>query len=447
MQKLLLEKGFREINKFNESLGGWQEIGDTMQRKAVLVSNNIDRFETVIEPKGYIGRIDNVPVDVNHSRQHSGAYLSNIQVEKDLVIPWMNGETKTLKSALTGIFVVPKTARWFYTDRDGKIQDNGSLYELAKNNRLIAPSVDFISINSRAIDGILHYLKWDLRRCSLLTITPGQQDSGWVRSIIENIDSQTNFEYKQEFLTREIENYRKCFCLFDKDNILDYTKYKLPYRKLVGSDFETDLSLLSNAMQEVLGGDLTDNDKQEAYKILYNEYRNLGIDDKDIPKINTMPEIKDIIKDQLNTDFTIQSISVDLVSEGQPMLAKLSMEGEGYKLDSINPVEVETETEVETEDTEVRKQTTEPDQMDEVLRALKELQQRMNKYETEKRELEPTPEPEAEQEAEPEPEVEQIKEDLENTERSMESVDEPQTEPEKQNNVNFGDYIKRIKTI
>lgn len=200
---------------FEDRQKGWRKVGDELVRDVVIVYNGIDRIETIIDPRGYVGDPSIVISDYDHNAIQTGAYLTNFRVLDTLEIEGLDGQKQILRDVLVAEDHIPKSAKCFFWVRGvtpqgqvyktGQKASNGSMYEQALNNQLNAVSVDFAPIkkyknkNGEIEDGIVFdpatgittYRYWDLRFVSHLDVAAGQQFSGFVRSI-ETINEPIN---------------------------------------------------------------------------------------------------------------------------------------------------------------------------------------------------------------------------------------------------------------
>lgn len=157
-----------------------QSRNDERVLEVVLVYNGVDRYDTIIEPKGLKTDPSIVIVDYNHRQVDTGAYLTNLRVVKDYSVEGIDGESQKLDEALIGDIHIPATAEMFFFDKDGNKKSNGNLYSAVTNGHIKSVSVDFRpkkeSLNRKT--GVTTYKEWDLMKLSLLDVAPGQQYSG-----------------------------------------------------------------------------------------------------------------------------------------------------------------------------------------------------------------------------------------------------------------------------
>jgi len=190
--------------------------GRTNERvlEVVLVYSGVDRFDTIIEPRGMKTDPKVVVVDYNHKGVSTGAYLRNVRVEKNYKIE--NGEV--LEEALVGEIHVPQDAEMFYHTREGEKKSNGNLHEAVTKGQVQSVSVEFRPYKGKQRTdiktGITTFEEWDLIRLSLLDVAPGQPYSGIkiTRSlIIDNNNMQrylnTLVKYNNKFgiISKELE--------------------------------------------------------------------------------------------------------------------------------------------------------------------------------------------------------------------------------------------------
>jgi hypothetical protein len=128
-------------------------------------------------------------VDYNHNRENTGAFLNNLRIENNVeVIDSANdGLIRTIDEALLVNLVVPKTARKYIrktlTDRLGRrfetneILDQGSLYEALLRGEIKSVSIEATVLESVFEDKTEIITKWDLKKLSLLSTTPGTPTS------------------------------------------------------------------------------------------------------------------------------------------------------------------------------------------------------------------------------------------------------------------------------
>lgn len=218
---------------FSPTDKGWQRIlldDNTyeLQREVVLVYNGIDRYDTIIEPRGMNTNPTTVTNDYNHNNVNTGAYFTDLEVKKDIEVQGIGDEKVMLDEALTAIYHIPEFAELRYKVRGvneqgisyytGAVASNGSLYEMAERDEIKAVSVGFrpVSVKNHITGeieagerldkntGITTYLHWDLINVSVLDTTPGQPFSGFVRKLnIENNIMENKEEVKKEVETTE----------------------------------------------------------------------------------------------------------------------------------------------------------------------------------------------------------------------------------------------------
>jgi hypothetical protein len=173
--------------------------------EVVLVYDGVDRFDTVIEPRGMKTDPSIVIVDYNHKRVSTGAYLKNVRVETDYKI--QNGSV--LKEALVGEIHIPEDSEMFYHNREGEKKTNGNLFEAVSKGQIQSVSVEFRPYKGKqkfdTRTGITTYQEWDLISLSLLDVAPGQPYSGIkiTRSII-NQNRMSIDEIKKAIANGEI---------------------------------------------------------------------------------------------------------------------------------------------------------------------------------------------------------------------------------------------------
>jgi len=164
-------------------------FNDTKKRvlTVALVTERLDRYNTIINPEGCITDFRNVIVDFRHSRISTGARLTNKRIGE---VTLDTGETVR---ALIGDLEVYQNNELNVVDKiTGATRSDGNAYEAVESGRIIAVSVDFMPIESsiwfNEKTGVTEYRQWSLRCLSLLDIPAGQEDS-----IILNIRSLDNF--------------------------------------------------------------------------------------------------------------------------------------------------------------------------------------------------------------------------------------------------------------
>jgi len=173
--------------------------------EVVLVYDGVDRFDTVIEPRGMKTDPSIVIVDYNHKRVSTGAFLRNVRVETNYKI--QNGDV--LKEALVGDIHIPEDSEMFYHNREGEKKTNGNLFEAVSKGQIQSVSVEFRPYKGKqkfdTRTGITTYQEWDLISLSLLDVAPGQPYSGIkiTRSII-NQNRMSIDEIKKAIANGEI---------------------------------------------------------------------------------------------------------------------------------------------------------------------------------------------------------------------------------------------------
>ena len=76
--------------------------------RVALVSEIVDSYSTIINPKGCVSPLESVPVDYNHNRISTGAYMTDAGYT-DIDIPDGHGGTKTVSAKMVDVHV-PKVA-------------------------------------------------------------------------------------------------------------------------------------------------------------------------------------------------------------------------------------------------------------------------------------------------------------------------------------------------
>lgn len=298
---------------------GWVRNGDELTRDVVIVYNGVDRWNTIIDPKGLRTDTSTVTVDYNHNRLHTGAYLDNFRVESQLEVPGVDGEPIVLNDVLIATMHIPKTAQMYYLEGRRK-RSNGSLYEAALRGELPAVSVDFKPVPWKdqksgkvmageitdTKTGIVTYRYWDLSNVSLLDITPGQQFSGFVRMLrINNVTAMLKKESKVQ-LQRAAE-------------VIDsYTKDDVEYIRLAFGD-NTELELPAEQANKLFRmedkpedsenepDDKSDNesdDPMSEMRKMMEEMRKMCDDTK-----RMYDELKGQTRSNLNTDELVEKIT------------------------------------------------------------------------------------------------------------------------------------------
>lgn len=175
-----------------------------------LVTDRVDRYNTVIEPSGCMTDFRNVMVDHNHNFVPTGAKLTNKRIEN---VTLDDGE---VVEALVGDILVEKNHELH--DEDGKVK--GNLFDWLINGRIFSVSVYFESIEEQRNNqtGFVRFLKWSLRALSFLDTISGQEDSfilniqrrsnepekAYIRSINLHLDDNTMSNKREDINEQEV---------------------------------------------------------------------------------------------------------------------------------------------------------------------------------------------------------------------------------------------------
>ena len=153
-------------------------FSDTKKRviTVALVTERIDKYNTIINPEGCVTDFRNVVVDFRHSRISTGARLTNKRVENVTL------DTGEIVRALLGDIEVFEDSQLRLRDpQTGQTRDDGNAYQAIDNGRILSVSVDFApikeSIWKNEITGTIEYKRWSLNCLSMLDIPAGQEDS------------------------------------------------------------------------------------------------------------------------------------------------------------------------------------------------------------------------------------------------------------------------------
>ncbi|MFX1499331.1 MAG: hypothetical protein ACFFDH_00040 [Promethearchaeota archaeon] len=201
---LAFEEAVKETRQFIRLLRSIDKE-DELIRKFAIVSELEDSFNTIIPPDGLIHPVENVPVDYNHERKATGAYLVDLGVQ-DVEVE-INGEKRNIKSRVVEVHI-PKSAKiWTKETHEAYLrgelnrEDIPSLYEAVKNGDIAWVSVEFEPVKNkieRVFDNagtLLRevYNEWRLKFLSLLDTKPGQDLAFQVRMYKDNSKiSKTN---------------------------------------------------------------------------------------------------------------------------------------------------------------------------------------------------------------------------------------------------------------
>lgn len=170
---------------------------DTAEEKVlevVIVSDVVDRYDTIIKPEGMRTDPGVIVIAYNHRGVSTGAYLTNTRVIDDYEVEGINGSTEKIR-ALVGEIRVPKTAEMFYFDQDGRKRSNGNLFEAVEAGHIRSVSINFrpVKQSTDTRTGVTTYLTYDVVEISVLDVAPGQQYSG-VKVIRGFLNESDRFE-------------------------------------------------------------------------------------------------------------------------------------------------------------------------------------------------------------------------------------------------------------
>jgi hypothetical protein len=199
---ILFEKASNKKARKMNTAQNWRvlNIRATSKEKIIevgIVSERVDSYKTVIEPNGLVSDLKSVPVDYNHNRISTGAYLEDLGVQEIEIE--VGGKKETIRSRVVEIHV-PQTARmWDKTNRSDKPENVPSLYDNIENGRIRWVSVDFypleddVEVVRNKSGKILRevFKKWRLNFLSLLDTKPGQDDSFFLNVRKFNFSSRT----------------------------------------------------------------------------------------------------------------------------------------------------------------------------------------------------------------------------------------------------------------
>ena len=228
-------------------------VDTKMVFEVVIVSGETDRYQTIIEPKGFRNGSTTI-IDFNHNGIDSGCSLDNIREIKN----YQRKDGSVLESALIGDITVPSSARMYYRDKQGIIQDFGNLQEALTNNQIKSVSVQFSPFKEEIAtlpSGIKVYRAWELPSLSFLNITPGQGSSEIKRTRSLDPTNPNN---------QTMSKYKIGDCLESKVEILEVLATDTPTYRVSINGQETEMSEenLSNYSSENSQEDERDEDKE-----------------------------------------------------------------------------------------------------------------------------------------------------------------------------------------
>lgn len=166
--------------------------GKNLVVTVALVTERVDRYNTIIEPEGCNTDFRNVVIDYNHNHVNTGAKLTNKRTEKITL-----DDGQEVRALVGDIVVTPQNE---VHDEDGKAQ--GKLFDWIQSGRMFSVSIDFspIEVFTKVQDNFNRFVKWTLEKLSFLdgrVGVPGQEDS-FILNIQER--SKTNNKIKRKIL-------------------------------------------------------------------------------------------------------------------------------------------------------------------------------------------------------------------------------------------------------
>jgi hypothetical protein len=166
--------------------------------RVAIVSEEVDSYDTVINPDGLVSPLESVPVDYNHNRVSTGAKIKDAGYEM-IEVPDGNGGKKKTKSRVVEVEVYKDSKLRTQQNKD-KEDTIPSAYEAVENGRIGWVSIDFEPIkeyievvyNSAGEKLREVYNRWRLNFLSLLDTKPGQ-DTAYIMSVrMKNLNSNLN---------------------------------------------------------------------------------------------------------------------------------------------------------------------------------------------------------------------------------------------------------------
>jgi len=136
-----------------------------------IVSDRVDRYNTIIEPEGCMTDFSNVMIDYNHNNYDCGCKLINRRIES---IDLDNGDRV---KALVGDIEIYETSML----RNEKGEEIKSVFEALDKKQIKAVSVRFRPVDNETYENkntkIRRYRKWELPSLALLDVPSGQGDA------------------------------------------------------------------------------------------------------------------------------------------------------------------------------------------------------------------------------------------------------------------------------
>lgn len=218
----------------NIDLDNYTLQGDSLVYEVVIVSNQKDRYKTIIEPTG-LRNITTTVIDYNHNQLNTGARLFATKEVKN----YQKRDGEILESALIGFIEVPKTARMYYKDNQGVEIDGGSLYDALIQGKIRSVSVEFFPIEDEIAttkSGIKIFRVWELPRLSFLSVASGQGSSEITR--IRSMDSENTTNSNQ----RNMYNVNDTFEKEVKITILEVMEGEMPTYKISIDNMEMEIA-------------------------------------------------------------------------------------------------------------------------------------------------------------------------------------------------------------
>lgn len=326
-----------------------QPIFSRMQKSAdygvwevVLVSNEIDRYNTIINPRGFVGTPSTTSIFYNHGGAGTGAVLKNVRVEVNYATgEFVNGNELIIPECCVGEIHVPKEAQLNFRAKDGTVQSAGNLYQAMLSNHSNKVSVGFHPISGKIIENgkettynlrssVMNtefnqklksgfhgeYTQWELPELSVLDVNSGQANSKIkrIRSFENNQNSMSKFK-KGDELSRQ----RKAKIMSDS-NEKDGKKF---YSVRIDDDEETEID--EDELTRIFG-----NPKAKEVEKVENE--------AETPKAKDEQKLP-IKKERDGEDLRVTDLENKIESLSQKILEPTSKNSKEIELESENKKE------------------------------------------------------------------------------------------------------------